>query len=406
MRLEHGREGAIDSSYDVIVAGARCAGASTAMLLARAGLRVLVVDPARPGSDTLSTHALMRGGVLQLARWGVLDGVVRAGTPAVRRTTFHYGEDRVPVEIQPRDGVDALYAPRRTLLDSLLVQAAARAGAQVEHGLALTRLIRDLSGRVRGAAVSAAGGPEVEVRASIVVGADGLRSRVARLVGAEVEHAGQHGGACVFGYWPEVPVDGYHWHYRPDVSAGIIPTNDGETCIFAAMPTTRFHEGLGRGLEALYGEVLSEAAPEVASELKERGAAPPKLRAFPGAPGFMRRAWGPGWALVGDAGFFRDPITAHGITDALRDAELLAGAIFAGGDADLAAYQAARDAVVRPLMDITDRIASFAWDLEEVQGLHRAFSRAMGAGLEVLRTSPPVGDWRRRRPSRQRPAGV
>ncbi|MCH8254322.1 MAG: FAD-dependent monooxygenase, partial [Gemmatimonadetes bacterium] len=116
--------------YDVIIAGARCAGASTAMLLARRGLRVLVIDPTSRGSDTLSTHALMRGGVLQLHRWGLLDAIRAAGTPAIPKTSFHYGEETIEVSIKERDGVDALYAPRRTVLDAVLVDAAVAAGAE------------------------------------------------------------------------------------------------------------------------------------------------------------------------------------------------------------------------------------------------------------------------------------
>ncbi len=374
----------IASAYDVIIAGARCAGASTAMLLARGGARVLVVDPARRGSDTLSTHALMRGGALQLARWGLLEHIAAAGTPPVRTTTFHYGGEAVEVAIKPRDGVDALFAPRRTLLDRVLVDAADAAGAHVVHGMAVTELLREGSGRVCGAVVADAKGRRVEVRADVVVGADGLHSRVARLGGAEIEHAGRNAAACIYAHWPDLDVDGYHWHYQPGAAAGVIPTNGGETCVFVGLPAERFHAERSRGLELLYGRVLRQAAPALAAELAARSSSP-KLRAFAGAPGFMKRSFGPGWALVGDAGYFRDPITAHGITDALRDAELLARAILAGSDEVLRDCQARRDMVVRELMDVSDRIASFAWSMDEVQALHLAFSRSMAAGVEAVR---------------------
>ncbi|MDX1390643.1 MAG: FAD-dependent monooxygenase, partial [Acidobacteriota bacterium] len=121
--------------YDAVVVGARVAGASTAMLLAQSGLKVLVVERGRYGSDTLSTLALMRGGVLQLARWGVLDAVREAGTPPIHATSFHYGDDVVEVAIKPRDGVDALYSPRRTVLDRLLADAAVEAGAEIRYGV-------------------------------------------------------------------------------------------------------------------------------------------------------------------------------------------------------------------------------------------------------------------------------
>src|SRR5512132_4122456 len=120
----------VGRGWDVIIIGGRVAGASTALLLARAGLRVLVVDRARRGSDTVSTHALMRGGVLQLRRWGVLDRLAVTGVPPVRRVTFHYGAESMPVSLKPYAGVDALYAPRRTVLDAMLVDAAEAAGAR------------------------------------------------------------------------------------------------------------------------------------------------------------------------------------------------------------------------------------------------------------------------------------
>ena len=124
-----------ENRYDVIVVGARCAGSPTAMLLARAGYRVLVVDRAIFPSDTVSTHGLMRGGVLQLSRWGLLERVVAAGTPPVRRTTFCFaGAEPVRVSIKPSPGVDALYAPRRRVLDPIIEDAAAEAGVHVVHG--------------------------------------------------------------------------------------------------------------------------------------------------------------------------------------------------------------------------------------------------------------------------------
>ncbi len=163
--------------YDVVIAGARCSGASTAMLLARQGLRVLVVDPTEHGSDTLSTHALMRGGVLQLHRWGVLDAVRAAGTPAIRKTTFHYGEEATEVMIKPRDGVDALYAPRRTVLDTVLVDAALSAGAEVAHGRSVVGLLGDPQERIRGVRITGVDKSVTEVAADLVIGADGVRSR-------------------------------------------------------------------------------------------------------------------------------------------------------------------------------------------------------------------------------------
>ena len=138
----------VSEPFDVVVIGARCAGAATALLLARQGHRVLVLDRAKKGSDTLSTHALMRGGVVQLDRWGLLDHIVAAGTPPIRETTFHYGDDAKTLVLKPAGGVDALYAPRRTILDQVLVDAAIAAGAEFRFGVTVTDLDRAAEGRV------------------------------------------------------------------------------------------------------------------------------------------------------------------------------------------------------------------------------------------------------------------
>jgi 2-polyprenyl-6-methoxyphenol hydroxylase-like FAD-dependent oxidoreductase len=374
--------------YDVVIAGARCAGASTAMLLARRGLRVLVVDPEKRGSDTLSTHALMRGGVLQLHRWGLLDVIKSAETPALRKTTFHYGDEPLEVPIQERDGIDALYAPRRTLLDSVLVDAALAAGAEVVHGRSVVGLLGSPGDRICGAQIAGADRRVIDVAADLVIGADGVRSRVARILETDHTYTTPHAAASIYGYWKNLGLAGYHWFYDVGASVGSIPTNDGDTCVFILLPPTRFESARHHGLEALYHELLSEVSPLLASEVasSERSG---KLRAFAGVPGFLRRCVGPGWALVGDAGYFRDPITAHGITDALRDAELLARAVVEGGDDALAAYQATRDDLVKGLLDVTDRVSSFEWDLQEVKEHHLKLSREMKAELNLLRTLDP-----------------
>lgn len=382
----------IASRYDVVVVGARAAGAATAMLLARRGLSVLAVDRSGYGADTLSTHALMRGGVLQLARWGVLEGVRAAGTPAVRRTTFHYGDSSVGVDIRPRDGVDALFAPRRTVLDALLVDAARAAGAQVVHGVRMTCLVRSLGGRVQGVELESAAGGRRRVRADLVIGADGVRSRVARLAGARVERLARRASGVVYGHFAGLEVDGYNWHYAAGVSAGVIPTNDGLTCVFAAMPRDRFLAEIRWDLAAGHRRVVEEVSPAFAGRMA-RAVKIGSLRGFPGEPGFFREAWGPGWALVGDAGYFKDPITAHGITDALRDAELLARAVATGEERALADYQAQRDALSSDLFEVTDAIAGYDWTLDEVQRLHRELSDAMKGEVKALLAldAPPSG---------------
>ncbi|HEV7268380.1 MAG TPA: NAD(P)/FAD-dependent oxidoreductase [Falsiroseomonas sp.] len=375
--------------YDALVVGARCAGATTAMLLARKGMRVLAVDRGAYGTEALSTHALMRGGVLQLTRWGLLPRLIEAGTPPVRTTSFHYGAEEVALELRAADGVDALYAPRRSVLDSVLVDAAFDAGAEVRHGATAVGLLRDDDGRVRGAVVLDAEGNRCEVAADLVIGADGIGSVVAREVGAPVLHAGRHSTATVFGYWSGIGTEGYQWHYVPGASAGAIPTNAGLHCVFIGVSQETWRAALrGSSMEG-FQAVLRAVAPELARRVAEGGRAG-AFSTFAGRRGFLRQAWGPGWALVGDAGYFKDPVTAHGITDALRDAELLADAAAVGTPRAFADYAATRDALSLPLFEATEAIASFDWDLPRLQALHRTLNQAMKREVAhmVARSAP------------------
>lgn len=371
--------------YDVVIAGARCAGASTALLLAKRGARVLVVDPLPRGRDTLSTHALMRGGALQLHRWGLLDRVRASGAPPITATTFDYGDEVVTVPIRERDGVDALLAPRRTHLDAILADAAEEAGAEVKHGLSLVSLSRDRTGRVDGAWIRERDREAFRVPAELVVGADGVRSRTARLAGAEIQFEGSHATASMYGYWPGLPDHEYRWSFRPGMGAGIIPTHNGEACVFVSVPPGSLAKAGRRGVDDLFHAQLRAVDPALAERLPHT-ARSGALRAFPGAPGFLRRATGPGWALVGDSGYFRDPLTAHGISDALRDAELLVRAVSRGSSDAFGDYQEARDTVARGLLEVTDAIASLTWSLAEVQALHRRLNREMNAGVELIRS--------------------
>ena len=370
------------TTYDVVVVGARCAGAATAMLLARAGHRVLVVDRGRYGADTVSTHALMRGAIVLLHRWNILPDIIAAGTTPVRHATFSYGGELVSVPIVPRDGIEALYAPRRYLLDRLLVDAAAAAGAEIAYGTRLKGLQRDATGRVTGVVLEDASGQVSRVRSRVVVGADGVWSTVGHLVDAPMERVGRHASATMYGYWSDLDLDGYARYFVPGLTAGAIPTNAGQVCVSLSVPSWEFTARFAHHPDVAFRELLSRVAPDLAAQVGRAG--PSRLRGFPGHVGFLRRAHGPGWALVGDAGYFKDPLTAHGITDALRDAERLAGAIDAGSDEALAAYQEQRDTAGLELFDTTEAIASFTWNLTEVRLLYEALARLMSREVKQL----------------------
>jgi 2-polyprenyl-6-methoxyphenol hydroxylase-like FAD-dependent oxidoreductase len=371
-----------ERAYDAIVVGARAAGAATAMLLGRAGRRVLLVDRSMYGADTLSTHALMRGGVLQLRRWGLLDAIRAAGTPALHRATFHYGDEIVDLAVTEQHGVDALYAPRRTVLDPLLVDAARASGVEVVYGTRVSALRRDDTGRVTGVVGRSKSDEDAIADADIVVGADGMSSTIARLVDAPNCYHRPGASAFVYAYFPHLSSDALNWCFRPNLMAGVIPTNDELTCVVVGMPPARFAAAARRdGVEPLFRRALAEVAPEFADALTgvERAS---RVRSFPGQPGHLRPACGPGWALVGDAGCYKDPMSAHGITDALRDAELLVRSLVTTGDA--AAYAATRDLLARPVLEASSALAAFEWDVRDVARLHLALKVAMDEEVALL----------------------
>jgi flavin-dependent dehydrogenase len=361
------------SNYDAVIVGARVAGASTALLLARSGLRVLVLDRAEPGTDTLSTHALTRGGVMLLHQWDVLDELIRLGTPPVCRTTFHYGHESFGIDIEPKDGVDALLAPRRTVLDPVLAAAAQEAGADVRYGCRATSLIVGDTGRMNGVAFTDAAGNEQVAHGSIIIGADGSRSLVAREAGARTVWTGTHAGAMLYGHFPDPGVDGYHWFYNVDATAGIIPTNDGRVCAWVGTPSKRFMADFRGDPGQAFTVLLGESAPDYVGALPV-DQVETRLFGYSGQVGYLRDPCGPGWALVGDAGYFKDPLTAHGVTDALRDSQCLASAIIDSPTDDAIMcrrYREQRELASTAFADVTDRIASYSWDLDEIKALVR-----------------------------------
>ena len=358
------------TTADVVVVGARCAGAATAMLLARAGHDVVLLDRAVLPSDTTSTHALVRGGVVQLARWGLLDRIVASGAPPIRTVDFHrYDGDRheaVRHVVKDKAGVDHVLAPRRPELDRIVLEAAVEAGARLLDRTTVRDVVLDAHGRATGVRAVREDGSQLEVRARLVIGADGLRSRVARHVGAPVVERHAPGGVCLYSYVGDVAWEGFELHLRQRRFAGAFPTHGGEAAVWLMLPTWEagrlLHAGNRRTTAWL--EFLRAAAPALAARV-DAGSVRTTLRGTVALPNHVRRAAGPGWALVGDAGYHRDPITSHGITDAFRDAELLARAVHRLltehrlEKEALAAYQRDRDAALAPTFALTRALASF-----------------------------------------------
>jgi 2-polyprenyl-6-methoxyphenol hydroxylase-like FAD-dependent oxidoreductase len=349
----------MNAAYDAIIVGARCAGSPTAMLLARKGYRVLVVDRATFPSDTISSHVLHPLGAAALARWGLLDRLAATGCPPIHTYTFDFGPFTIAGSPGTTDAPVA-YCARRTVLDKLLVDAAAEAGAEIREGFTVDELSVEDDRVVGITGHSASGGPVTE-RAGLVVGADGRHSIVAKSVRPDHYNERPELLAGYYSYWSGLPMNGrFETYIRPKRGFAAAPTHDGLTLTVGGWPFAEF-ESNKKDVQGNFLKMF-ELAPEFAERI--RGA---KLVAsFSGSPvpNFFRKPYGPGWALVGDAGYSKDPITAQGITDAFRDAELCAAAVdqaFSSArsfDAAMSDYQRTRDQQVLPMYDFTCQLAT------------------------------------------------
>ena len=331
---------------------------------------MLVVDRATFPSDTLSTHYIHQPGVARLRRWGLLDRLIATGCPPSLRLTFDVGPFALTGTPPPSGGVVEGYAPRRTVLDSLLVEAAAEAGAEVRTGFPVDELVVE-----DGTVVGIRSGSTVE-RGRVVVGADGRNSLVARAVGAE-SYAERPSLACAYyTYWGGIDDGDVELYPRGGrMVMGGAATNDGLSVVIVFWPRQEFH-AVRADVERSFHDALALAPP-----LAERLAHGERAERFYGIgdlPFYYRKPFGPGWALVGDAGYHKDPITAQGITDAFRDAELLADALDSGiagtrppAEA-LAHYERTRNEETRGLYELTCEFASLNAPAPEQQALFAA----------------------------------
>ncbi len=313
--------------YDVIVVGGRCAGAPTAMLLARAGHRVAVVDRAAFPSDTMSTHFLWQRGAARLKAWGLLERLQMLGCAPIQQITFDVGPVQLPGIGPAVGGVADTYCPRRTVLDHLLVDAAVDAGAEFVQAFVVDDLlwsegrVTGISGHPRGSTQSSA------LRARFVVGADGHHSTVAKLVHADayVDHHPLTGVS--YSYWSGITELGASFHARPGRLILVWPTNDDLTCIYVAWPHQEFAT-VRQAVEASFYEALG-----LVPGLRDAVGAGNREQHFIGTrdlPNFYRTSAGSGWALAGDAGHFKDPSIGMGMSDAFLAADLLAEAVHDG----------------------------------------------------------------------------
>jgi flavin-dependent dehydrogenase len=386
------------SRHDVVIVGARVAGSATAMLLARLGHDVVVVDQASFPSDTVSTHSIARSGVVQLRRWGLLDAVLGSGAPAIRQVTFNAGGESISRTIKDKAGVDCLVAPRRYVLDTILATAAQRAGAEVRPGVTVTGVQRDGRGRVVGVSGHDRAGAPVEIAARHIIGADGLGSRVAGLVGAPDNEVRPAGGAAQYTYYSGIPWSGIEFFVANRSFAGVFPTHDGQACIWVCTPAAdaKAVRRRTRSRVEAFDQLLERSAPRLAERLR-KARRTLSVQGMLRQPNQLRQAFGPGWALVGDAGYYRDAVTAYGISDAFRDAELLAVALDqALGDAKqepaaLAGYQQQRDQALREIFELTCRLAAYPAVPTFIE-LQKQLSAAIDREAAALAARPVPGE--------------
>ncbi len=385
--------------YDVIVVGARCAGSPLAMLLARKGYRVLVVDKAAFPSDTVSTHHIHQPGVARLKRWGLVEKIKASNCPATTTFKFDIGPFALTGSPPAIDGNREAYAPRRRFLDKILADAAVEAGAELREQFIVEELTTE-NGRVTGIRGRDQNGNTVTEKATIVVGADGARSFVARAVEAPIYEDRGTLTCNYYSYWSGIPNNTTGLYVRERRMFVVDSTNDGLTMIVGVFPKSEFNR-IRSNVEAEFIREVETHVPSLAMLIRN-GKREEKFVGSGVLPNFIRKPFGAGWALVGDAGYHKDPITAQGITDALRDAEFLAGAIDSGLSGNLrledalAVYERKRNQAVMPMFEMTCDLARLQPPTPEMQqlfGALRGNQRQTDRFLGVVAGTVPVNEF-------------
>lgn len=374
--------------FDAIVVGARCAGSPTAMLLARKGYRVLLVDKARFPSDTVSTHVIWPHGAEILDRWGLLARVAATGCPPIaRKMVFDVGPFALVGGVTSTNGGRGGFCPRRTVLDKVLLDAAAESGAEVRENFTVEQLLWE-GECVVGIRGHGADGTSVDERARVVVGADGIYSSVVGWVKAPEYDAIPPLVTFYYSYFSGVACDDIEQYIGlDDEGVAYFPTNDGLTLVATAWKSSRFEE-VRQDIEGNFMAV-HRRVPGSAERL-EAGKREEGWHGIRGVPNYFRKPFGPGWALVGDAGYAKDPLTAQGISDGFIDAENLTEAIDASlsgrmqSAQAMAAYEERRNQRVAPMYQFTTELAKLEPPPPELQALFGALHGNQAATNEFF----------------------
>jgi len=389
----------MSQSFDAIVVGARCGGAPTAMLLARKGYRVLMVDRSTFPSDTVSTHFVHAPGVAALERWGLRDALAASGCPPVSLYSFDFGPVTIAGSPRPIDGVDVAYCPRRTVLDTLLVKAAAAAGVEVREGFTVEKVLTD-DGVVVGIEGRERGGTSLTETARVVIGADGRNSSVVKAVQPEQYNEKPAVSPAFYSYWSGVGSSGFEVYVRDRCGMAAFPTHDDLTLVIVGLPEEDFDAARG-DIESTFLRTV-DMAPALGERVRS-GTREERFHVASDLAGYFRKPYGRGWALVGDAGYHLHPITAQGITDAFLDAERVSDALdsaFSGGsrfDDAMAAYQTSRDHHAMAMYEMTFQFAQIDQppppETQQLLGAVAGNRRAMDDFVSVQAGTLPIPEF-------------
>ena len=385
--------------YDAIVVGARCGGSPTAMLLARKGYRVLLVDRATFPSDTVSTHLIHPPGMAALERWGLRGELAGSGCPPVRTYSFDFGPFTIAGSPRAIDGIDEAFCPRRPVLDTMLVHAADAAGVEVREGFTVDEILVE-DGTVIGVRGRDAGGSAVVEHARVVIGADGRNSSVATAVQPEQYNEKPAVGPAFYSYWSGVDSPGFDVAIRDRCGMAACRTHDDLTLVVVGLPDEEFNAARS-DVEGAFLRTVDQV-PALAERVRS-GKREERFRSASDLAGSFRKPYGPGWALVGDAGYHLHPITAQGITDAFLDAERLTDAldsVFSDRstfDDALVDYQSARDEHVMPMYEMTFDFAQLDQppppEMQQVLGAVARSQDAMDDFVSVQAGTLPIPEF-------------